>query len=728
MSKSYDNLMLPWTNVLGAQFDSVEDADAWYMNYSRLVGFSVRKNELRRSKSGQTTIRRWVCNLEGYRAEKYLANDNRVREPRPIMRMEFKTEHNHPLTSPNEVHLLRSHRHALRHVGVKTCQVVDYMGDQVGGSHNLRFKHKDLQNRLDADRRVEIGDTDSVATIAYFTAKYDNDPGLYHEYTLDDENRLRNLFWTDYMARYDYECFGDVLAFDATYKTNAYQKPLVTLVGTNHHRRTTVFGFGLLGDETVESYTWLLQTFLSAMGNRKPKSVITDGDKAMSKAIKTVFVGATYRLCCWHLERNAQANIKNEDFTRKFRDLMLTGMSAGEFDKRWFALVDEFKLHEHGWVKQMYEKRHKWAEAFLKGTFFAGMRSTQRCESIHCYLNRFLQYRLKLYEFVLQIDRALRNIRTTEVQDEFKIKFSTPMLTTHLRNLKKHATNVFPISIFHWIREEIPLNCTDTNYYTLTQFGNVDIKWTVVYNKPTNKIDCSCQLMDSAGILCRHINIPDNMILHRWTKKAKDYTSCNLAQSQVASEIFDVARFSSLSTATNKMCFYAAKNEHSYKEALAAINQLTSKFQELSVYGPQTKSTILDPVVVRTKGAATRLKKSPSNNMKCSVCTQPGHTARSCPIASNSTRSSEANAANNDSWGTSILAGSSEHFSFYNSEASYEIETQNECGSSSQPCSESTDHLWNNSSMPPSMGSNTFTFLPYPIIHFDMWPGDNSFQ
>ncbi|XP_024042049.1 protein FAR1-RELATED SEQUENCE 5-like [Citrus clementina] len=568
MSKSSDNLKLPWTNVLGAQFDSVEDADAWYMNYSRLVGFSVRKNELRRFKSGQTTIRRWVCNLEGYRAEKYLANDNRVREPRPIMRTgckasflvnydnsngkytvtEFKIEHNHPLTSPNKVHLLRSQRHvsegdlaqakALKHVGVKTCQVVDYMGDQVKGSHNLRFKRKDLQNRFDADRRAEIGDTDSVATIAYFTAKSDNDPGLYHEYTLDDENRLRNLFWTDYMARYDYECVGDVLAFDATYKTNAYQKPLVTLVGTNHHRMTTVFGFGLLGDETVESYTWLLQTFLSAMGNRKTKSVITDGDKAMSKAIKTVFVGAMHRLYCWHLERNTQANIKNEDFTRKFHDLMLTGMSAGQFDQRWFTLVDEFKLHEHGWVKQM----------------------------------------LKLFEFVLQIDRALRNIRTTKVQDEFKTKFSTPVLTTHLRSLEKHATNVFPIRIFHWIMEEIRQEAT------LIQF-----------------------------------------------------------------------------------------------EALNCTDRELALKVMYMVY-----------------------KQNP--------------------------RSSEVNVTNNDNWGTSILASSSEHFSFYNSEASYEIETQNECGSSSQPCSESTDHLWNNSSMPPSMASNTFTFLPYPAIHSDMWPGDNSFH
>ena len=76
--------MESWTNVLGVQFDSVEDGDAWYMNYSRMVGFSLKKNEFRHSKSGQTTIHRWVCNLKGYMVEKYLANDNRVREPRPI--------------------------------------------------------------------------------------------------------------------------------------------------------------------------------------------------------------------------------------------------------------------------------------------------------------------------------------------------------------------------------------------------------------------------------------------------------------------------------------------------------------------------------------------------------------------------------------------------------------------------------------------------------------------
>lgn len=106
------------------------------------------------------------------------------------------------------------------------------------------------------------------------------------------------------MARHDYQCFGDVLTFDAIYKTNAYKKPLVTLVGINHHYKTMVFSFVLLADETVDSYTWLLQTFLSIITNRKPVFVIIDNDKAMLKATKIMFTECIHHLYCWLLERN----------------------------------------------------------------------------------------------------------------------------------------------------------------------------------------------------------------------------------------------------------------------------------------------------------------------------------------------------------------------------------------------------------------------------------------
>ncbi|KAK0575568.1 hypothetical protein LWI29_002890 [Acer saccharum] len=119
-------------------------------------------------------------------------------------------------------------------------------------------------------------------------AKSVTEPEFFFDYTLDEDNHFGNLFWADSTSCSDYAFFGDVLAFDSTYRTNVYRRPLVMLVGVNHHHSTTIFSFGLLGDETVDTYTWLLWTFLVAMHSKKPKSVVTDGDKAMHKAIKTV--------------------------------------------------------------------------------------------------------------------------------------------------------------------------------------------------------------------------------------------------------------------------------------------------------------------------------------------------------------------------------------------------------------------------------------------------------
>ncbi|XP_024039414.1 protein FAR1-RELATED SEQUENCE 5-like [Citrus clementina] len=387
-SSSHTTYSLPKKSELievgvGSCFENVNDAHIWYKKYAKSVGFSVRKDELRcDGKSGEVASRRWVCSGQGYKLKKWMEKTDRIREPRGITRngckaelrvnydkfkgkyvvTKFVFEHTHRLVEPHETQFLRLHRlvneadlahaKALRQVGVKVCQLMNYKSDQAGGFHHVGYMGKDMRNRIDADHHAQIIDTDTKATIAYLSARVDYDAGVYFEYTLDEENRLRNLFWTDTVARYDYEQFGDVLGFDATYKKNAYNKPLVAFVGVNHHKRTTVFGFTILIDETVESYVWLLQTFLSAMKQKKPISVITDGDKAMSKAIKTVMPGCVHRLCCWHLERNAQANVKRNKFTSKFRQLMLNPMTMEEFDRDWFSMIWDWNKIL-GWKKCM---------------------------------------------------------------------------------------------------------------------------------------------------------------------------------------------------------------------------------------------------------------------------------------------------------------------------------------------------------------------------------------
>ena len=160
------------------------------------------------------------------------------------------------------------------------------------------------------------------------------------------------------------------------YRTNAYKKPLVVLVSVNHHYQTVVFGSALLIDESVGTYEWVLETFLIAMMNRKPISLVTDGDKAMRKAIKKVLPHVCHRLCSWHLQRNAFTNVHIKDFTSIFARCMFMRVSAKEFEKVWHQMVENLGLNENRWVIEIYGKRKRWAEAYLSGKFFAGMRST----------------------------------------------------------------------------------------------------------------------------------------------------------------------------------------------------------------------------------------------------------------------------------------------------------------------------------------------------------------
>lgn len=67
----------------------------------------------------------------------------------------------------------------------------------------------------------------------------------------------------------------------------------------NHCRNVTV-GAGLLSNESIESYTWLLKTFIDSFGIA-PKVVVTDQDPAMKQAIALVFPNTRHRLCMWHI-------------------------------------------------------------------------------------------------------------------------------------------------------------------------------------------------------------------------------------------------------------------------------------------------------------------------------------------------------------------------------------------------------------------------------------------
>ncbi|RYQ89482.1 hypothetical protein Ahy_B09g096101 isoform F [Arachis hypogaea] len=117
---------------------------------------------------------------------------------------------------------------------VPTSQIMGFMAGQAGGYARAGFTKKDLDNHLDKSRHLRILGGDANATISYLLGKADIDPMAMAQYSSTAEDWLGSLFWADGICRADYQHFGDVFAFHATYKKNKYKKPLVIFSESNH--------------------------------------------------------------------------------------------------------------------------------------------------------------------------------------------------------------------------------------------------------------------------------------------------------------------------------------------------------------------------------------------------------------------------------------------------------------------------------------------------------------
>jgi len=114
-------------------------------------------------------------------------------------------------------------------------------------------------------RNLKMGPGDAQAIQDYFIRMQKNDSRFFYVMDMDDEGRLRNVFWADSRSRAAYSYFGDAICFDTTYITNKYDMPFAPFVGVNHHYQSVLLGCALLSSETTRNYIWLFQTWLTCM-------------------------------------------------------------------------------------------------------------------------------------------------------------------------------------------------------------------------------------------------------------------------------------------------------------------------------------------------------------------------------------------------------------------------------------------------------------------------------
>jgi hypothetical protein len=450
--------------IMRCHFPDREVAFMFYNWYGCLHGFAGRKSKMVRNSNGEIIQQTFLCHREGIRDEKYSKSVTRKRVHKPdsrcgcLARIQVHVEftigrwyikffddvHNHSFVNNKYEGMLPAHRKmseydkyqmkTMRKAGIPTSRVYGFFASQAGGYENLGYSKRDMYNEQFKQRGTKHSDAEGA--LEFLKGMCSRDDMMYWRHTVNEEGMLQHLFWCDGIGRTDYSLFGDVLAFDATYRKIKYNTPLVILSGVNHHNQSVVFASAIVGDETEETYVWLLENLVEAMEGKHPVSVITDGDLAMKNAIRRVFPNAHHRLCVWHLIRNATSNIKNKKFVLKFKQCMLGDFDVEEFERKWEALVREFDLEGNLWILNMYERRSLWATAHIRGKFFAGFRTTSRCEGLHSEFGKYVSVLSNLLDFLQQYFRWLNYMRYREIQADFASSFGDPVLQTQHKCLE----------------------------------------------------------------------------------------------------------------------------------------------------------------------------------------------------------------------------------------------------------------------------------------------------
>ncbi|KAK9070388.1 hypothetical protein SSX86_010790 [Deinandra increscens subsp. villosa] len=347
----------------------------------------------------------------------------------------------------------------------------------------------------------------------------------------------------------NYEVFGDVIAFDATYDTNLYKMIFVPFTSVDHHKKCVTFGVGLLSSETTECYAWLLEKFLEAHGGKQPMLILTDQDPAMKEAVKTVFDNTTHRLCTWHITQKLPLKVcgdvlSNTNLRKEFHKLVWNMYIKPEtFEERWKMLMERYKLQDHEWLGKMYAKRRKWVPSYFRDLpMCCLMKTTSRCESSNHLFKVNSSPTNNLVQFLLCFDTTLDGQRYQ--QRSLEVRTATTMPKFKCESIiERHAATIYTRDVFKDVQNEIKRSektcyiaeCSKpadgiSSFKISHQDVRYDImnEFTVSFNMNDRTVNCSCMGFKRIGYLCRHAfcvfwhhkvyEIPDRYITQRWTR------------------------------------------------------------------------------------------------------------------------------------------------------------------------------------------------------------------
>ena len=595
----------------GMEFESHGEAYSFYQEYARSMGFNTAIQNSRRSKTSREFIdAKFACSRYGTKRE-YDKSFNRQRSRQSKQDPENGTGRRscsktdckasmHVKRRPDGkwvIHnFVKEHNHELlpaQAVSEQTRKMYAAMARQFAEYKNVVGLKSDPKNPFDKGRNLALEAGDLKILLDFFTQMQNLNANFFYAIDVGEDQRLKNLFWIDAKSRHDYTNFSDVVSFDTTYVRNKYKMPLALFIGVNQHYQFMLLGCAFVSDESATSFSWLMQTWLKAMGGQAPKVMITDHDKVLKSVIPEVFPSVHHCFCLWQILGKVTENLghvikRHENFMAKFEKCIYRSWTIEEFEKRWWKILDKFELRADEWIHSLYEDRKQWVPTFMKDALLAGMSTVQRSESVNCFFDKYVHKKTIVQEFLKQHETILQERYEEEAKADSDTWNKQPTLKSP-SPLEKSVSGIYTHAVFKKFQNEVlgAVAChpkkerqDEMGIIFRVQDFEKNQDFLVSWNDMKSEVSCLCRLFEYKGYLCRHALIvlqicglsviPAQYILRRWTKDAKNRHLTGEESGQVQSR---VQRYNDLCQRAMKLSEEGSLSQESYSIACRALDE-----------------------------------------------------------------------------------------------------------------------------------------------------------
>ncbi|KAL5821714.1 hypothetical protein ACOSQ3_023596 [Xanthoceras sorbifolium] len=496
----FDKCLEPFN---GMEFDSQCEAFNFYLKYAKLSGYGILTKASRRSKSSKEFIDvKYACTRYGVKREYDVDNHCCIKTNCGAMLHIYQKktlEHNHELF-PAHAHYFPYHRS----IASIAKQNIDSL-HAVGVGTNKIYAAMAKQNCgfknvrcLEKDIRNHL-DKERRLALTSTDAK----AMLEHFMHMQEENK--NFFYAVDLD--DQHMLKNVFWVDAKSRED----------------------YKIFGDVVLFDKTYITNKFKMPFA-----PFIGVNNHLQSILLGYCFSNTRHHFCLWHILRKVSEKLGH------------------------VLKIDE----ENEWLECLFEDRKYWVPTYMRNTFFAGMSTTQRSESINSFFDKYVNKKTSLKEFIEQYKVALRDREEKEAHANFKTWHKEPVLKSP-SPFEKQMSTIYTHEVFKKFQK--------------------NVNFVVIWDAKKQDITCLCRMFEYYEFLCRHVMC----VLH-------SFGSIRHIPKEIQSK---KQCFDELILQATKLSEEASLSHESFTIAYSALKEALEK-----------STSLLDPQTSNTKGAPKRIK------------------------------------------------------------------------------------------------------------------------